>query len=623
MLASVMRCLYRAPARFVHYQKLCFNDTIAPTVKRQPKYLEQRDSGYRRWIARAALSDRPHEPFPTGLNDLLPTHCCGCGVKLQQDDDNAQGYFITPKKLREAYDKGEVTKTRVEELRKSTVKARVSAAPPRETVLLDPDTVAGDEYVLDEGWHTEADGSGGGGSAREVPQEPADPLAKLIAITCARCHKLAYEGRVASAAAERELPPFDLGATVGAKIARRVARRAVLLVVVDIADLDGSLPRQALFSLLPETWQQGSRDRLPFELVLAVNKMDVLPRSASHAAVENFARRRMREAGLPSPTQVHLVSCKRNVGVNKLLRDIVDRVGIQGDLWVIGAQNAGKSSLLNALRYRAGTAEATAALTTAPLPGTTLDVVPVEGLPLQARSRCYDTPGVPHPFQLTARFGVEEVKQLLPRDTVLKPRTYRIGANRTVFIGGVARIDVTDFPGGTLYLTVWASDLIPLHMGRTMVRGESVNRPEQPWVDKAGEFWKEHVGAKLNPPLPGSKADVPALGPVEVPVEGTAALRPQTDICIAGLGWVAVGLLGQAKLKVWTPAGIAVTRRAALLPDHAKVFERPGWSANSKALFKKDPSKPDAAAGHRAAEKKARRGPITKKRDKAPSAAWP
>lgn len=78
---------------------------------------------------------------------------------------------------------------------------------------------------------------------------------------------------------------------------------------------------------------------------------------------------------------------------------------MQGDLWVIGAQNAGKSSLINALRYRAGTSEATAPLTTAPLPGTTLDVVPVEGLPLLARARCYDTPGVPHLHQLTARFG--------------------------------------------------------------------------------------------------------------------------------------------------------------------------------------------------------------------------
>jgi hypothetical protein len=68
---------------------------------------------------------------------------------------------------------------------------------------------------------------------------------------------------------------------------------------------------------------------------------------------------------------------------------------------------------------------------------------------------------------------VEEVKQLLARDT-LKPRTYRIGANRTVYVGGVARFDVHDFDYGTVYLTVWASDLIPLHMGKTQLKNTQV-----------------------------------------------------------------------------------------------------------------------------------------------------
>lgn len=84
--------------------------------------------------------------------------------------------------------------------------------------------------------------------------------------------------------------------------------------------------RGALLSLLPSTWEQGSRDRLPFDIVLAVNKLDALPRTVSHGYVENFVRRRMRDAGLPSPTQVHLVSCKRNLGVSKLLRSLADLV---------------------------------------------------------------------------------------------------------------------------------------------------------------------------------------------------------------------------------------------------------------------------------------------------------
>jgi 50S ribosome-binding GTPase len=81
------------------------------------------------------------------------------------------------------------------------------------------------------------------------------------------------------------------------------------------------------------------------------------------------------------------------------------QVGHQGDIFVIGAQNAGKSSLLNALRWQAGSAERTAPLTTAALPGTTLALLQVDGLPLLGKSRCYDTPGVPHHHQLTSRLS--------------------------------------------------------------------------------------------------------------------------------------------------------------------------------------------------------------------------
>jgi hypothetical protein len=57
------------------------------------------------------------------------------------------------------------------------------------------------------------------------------------------------------------------------------------------------------------------------------------------------------------------------------------------------------------------------------------------------------------------------------------------------------------------------------------------------------------------------------------------------DVCIAGLGWVAFGMEGQADLAVWVPAGVGVTSRDALLPDYASKFERPGWSMNSKGLL--------------------------------------
>lgn len=186
-----MRCLNRAPALPVRCQTTLFNETITPTLARLQQFRRCTNVKFRRILLTCAASSHiAVQPFPTGLNDLLPTHCCGCGVKLQQDDKNTQGYvvapalsylylithdclcptasrqasaslcsttctcryFITPKKLREAYDKGEVTKTRVDEIRSKTVKATLSAEPQRETVVMAGETDAADLDELVESW---------------------------------------------------------------------------------------------------------------------------------------------------------------------------------------------------------------------------------------------------------------------------------------------------------------------------------------------------------------------------------------------------------------------------------------------------------------------------------------
>lgn len=69
--------------------------------------------------------------------------------------------------------------------------------------------------------------------------------------------------------------------------------------------------------------------------------------------------------------------------------------------------------------------------------------------------RLMDTPGVPHPYQLSARLSPEEVQMLLPRRQ-LKPRTFAMKMGQTLLIGGLARVDVKRTPKtGPLYLTLW------------------------------------------------------------------------------------------------------------------------------------------------------------------------
>lgn len=57
--------------------------------------------------------------------------------------------------------------------------------------------------------------------------------------------------------------------------------------------------------------------------------------------------------------------------MKNLLTSIQEMVGMRGDVWVVGAQNAGKSSLINAMQKLAGL-KGTQQLTTAAHPGTTL-----------------------------------------------------------------------------------------------------------------------------------------------------------------------------------------------------------------------------------------------------------
>lgn len=196
-------------------------------------------------------------------------------------------------------------------------------------------------------------------------------------------------------------------------------------------------------------------------------------------------------------------------------------------------------------------------------------------------------------------------------------------------IGGLARVDVLESPGATLYLSVFASDEIGCHLGKTETaeerwagRGEAAGSSSREpggalsrWVLAAGagmlswrgvvqraaprsarkhaatprppcfpspllpRRYQAHAGGKLAPPV-GGEARLgawPGLVPTEVQVRGDSWRESSTDVAIAGLGWVGVGVSGTAALRVWAPPGVAITTHDALVPDFARDLERPGF----------------------------------------------
>ncbi|KAL0436147.1 UNVERIFIED_CONTAM: GTP-binding protein BRASSINAZOLE INSENSITIVE PALE GREEN 2, chloroplastic [Sesamum radiatum] len=203
-------------------------------------------------------------------------------------------------------------------------------------------------------------------------------------------------------------------------------------------------------------------------------------------------------------------------------------------------------------------------LTEAPVPGTHLGIVGMEGV-LPGNVKLFDTPGLLHTHQISTRLTREEQKLIhIPKE--LKPRTYRIKAGHSVHIGGLLRLDIEESSVQSIYVTVWASPLLPLHMGKT---------------ENAHTMLEEHFGQQLQPPIGKSRVEV--LGKwvkKQFRVSGNWWDSSSMDIAAAGLGWFAIGLKGEAVLGAWTYDGVDVIVRNALLPHRSHNFEVAGFTVS-------------------------------------------
>jgi ribosome biogenesis GTPase A len=331
-----------------------------------------------------------------GNYDEATTHvvCAGCGVNMQGSDPKHPGFFLKPSDKSPSYhSRAHLVPVAHESEFPSSLK---------KGLLIDPETET------------------------ETETETEKPSSEKP-VVCARCHSLRHYGKVKDPTVENLLPDFDFDHTIGRRLASTGGTRSVVLMVVDSADFDGSFPRKVaklLSATIEENrkaWKEGKPANLP-RMVLVVTKIDLLPSTVGPVRLEHWVRRRAREGGAGKITSLHFVSAVRDWGLKNLVHDVVGLAGPRGCVWAVGAQNAGKSTLINAIGKCLG--GRIAHLTEAPVPGTTLGIVRVEGV-LPGQTKLFDTPGLLHPHQITTRLTMEE-QRLVHIGKELKPRTYRI-----------------------------------------------------------------------------------------------------------------------------------------------------------------------------------------------------
>lgn len=385
---------------------------------------------------------------------------------------------------------------------------------------------------------------------------------------CARCHSLRNYGQVKNEIAENLIPDFDFDKLIATRLIKPTVKAdsTVIVMVVDCVDFDGSFPKRAAKSLFKAL--EGTKDGLKPslkpsrnipKLVLVGTKVDLLPSQISPTRLDRWVRHRAKALGAPKLSAVYLVSAKKDLGVRNLLSFVKDMAGPRGNVWVIGAQNAGKSTLINAFAKKEGVK--ITRLTEAAVPGTTLGILRIGGI-LSAKAKMYDTPGLLHAYLMSMRLNRDEQKMIEIRKE-LQPRTYRMKAGQAVHVGGLMRIDLNEASVDTIYVTIWASTNVSLHMGK---------------IENADEIWKKHAGFRLQPPIGVDRlSEMGKWEEREIKVHGASWEVNSTDIAAAGLGWVSLGLKGEATVKLWTFDGVEVTVREPVVLDRAPFLERPGF----------------------------------------------
>jgi ribosome biogenesis GTPase YqeH len=356
-----------------------------------------------------------------------------------------------------------------------------------------------------------------------IPPEALTRKSKL----CQRCYRILHYGKNEEAIVERE---FYIQAI------KRALKEAELVVqVFDIIDFEGSFSEE-LHELI------GTKP-----LVTAVTKIDLLPQQVTIKETEDWVWYRFKDLGL-MPKAVIPVSSAKGWGIKKLLETIQLLAGKKRLAAVAGVTNVGKSSLLNALRRRAGdgvknkrrSQSNSPALTTSSYPGTTRGIVRVD-LPT-AGVTLLDTPGIVPRSRISDLLCPDCNQKLIPAGE-LSRKTFKLIAGQSLLFGGIVEFAIK---GGVQrpILMSFAARGVVFHSTTTQ---------------RVPELIARHAGDWLVPPC--KKCDIGRWKKIKVEVnEGE-------DLVIPGLGWISIRR-GPVEMEIKLPEGVkTIVRKALVAPE--------------------------------------------------------
>jgi hypothetical protein len=525
------------------------------------------------------------------IEDIIAgsAHCPGCGARMHSDDPSTLGYLDPQSVTKYVQDAQVHTKTKQALLSyyQTQLDRKASTTPPTDTA---------DVHAFD---------------YKDI--QAFERIEKQKPITCQRCFELTNYGNLVSS--------VDISAQdFYTKLHRLREKNALIVLVMDLFNVENSfIPR---FEEIVGTENP---------VLIVGNKCDLLPHDAKFARIEVWLRQQVVKRmpklvhkqhdeeenaldgilGHNTRSQIRgvmLVSSKTGENVISLAHRIEKLRQGTRDVFIVGCTNVGKSTLINQLMSKFHSKRLSkekkqeiatrinsmseyerlihdlnydknfnSSLTTSILPGTTLRTISFQ-LATQRndqiqRSHLFDTPGVINPELVFNYLSPKDWKLITPTHK-LKPHHYRLRPKRSLFLGGLARIDyvsnnVPQESWNIIFFTLFASTKLPLHSTS---------------IDKAQQVYEKHFGTSLlSPPLVNDVHDGSSLTQEQVQnaqnhtlygltkkktleLVGTTRGRSIVDIVIPGVGWIAVTGVGEITIDVHVPEKLQIVTRDPLMP---------------------------------------------------------
>lgn len=336
-----------------------------------------------------------------------------------------------------------------------------------------------------------------------IPQLVSDELNELS--YCKRCFQIIHNGK--------KYQPLISHTDYYKKISILKGKKALIVLMIDIMDIYGGfIPNLSLYV--------GDNP-----VIVVVNKVDIMPKDVHLKKIDERIRDIAREQHL-NVSGVIMISALKEKNLELVLAKIFKikenhekrlygyknkRLNKLTECYILGCASVGKSTFINAIKKNY--LNDTKLITTSDQFQTTMDFIKVF---IDKDNYIIDTPGLINHHSFGAYLDYESVKKLTPK-TYLKPKTFQLNNDQTIFLGGLVRLDFIS--GDKINVSFYTSKDLYLHRTKTI---------------NADEIYKTQITKLLNPPCKVEEVQkIKELKTHEFYLEEGAY-----DLLISGVGFV-------------------------------------------------------------------------------------